>query len=126
IAAEDVPRGGEDDELQDRVGCGEIVVVDGEPARGHEGDGGEQDDDDESPISHRPSNPEGLNASARSSVPNDTAGAHDGPRKVEVNDSARPRMNAPSNVPQIEPRPPRTQTANTSPMYSRPMEGCTG
>ena len=67
-----------------------------------------------------------MNAKASSSVPNDTAGAHDGPKNVDVNDSANPRMSAPRSVPQSEPMPPSTHTANTSPMYSRPIEGYTG
>src|SRR5205823_14670288 len=78
------------------------------------------------PVLHRPSNPEGLNARAANNNPNDTAGAHDGPKNVDVNDSAMPSTNAPTSVPQIEPMPPSTQTANTRPMYSRPMAGCTG
>src|SRR5207249_1208635 len=70
----------------------------------------------EGPVAHRPSNPDGLKARAARSSPNDTAGAHDGPKNVDVNDSASPSTNAPSSVPQIEPMPPSTQTAKTRPM----------
>src|SRR5258705_7176458 len=58
-----------------------------------------------------PNIPEGLNASVASSRPKDTAGAHEGPKNVEVKDSASPSTKAPSSVPRIEPMPPSTHTA---------------
>src|SRR5690349_20376711 len=101
VAAEDVPGGGEDHELQHRIRGGEPVVVRKERPRTHQqqrdGEGGER----EARSAHRPKSPEGLIASVASSKPNDTAGAQEGPSKVDVNDSARPRMKAPASVPRI-------------------------
>src|SRR5205823_10992481 len=113
-------------ELQHRVCRGEEIIVGDETTGGDDRHGGREREGSKGTVLHRPSSPEGLNPSAASSNPNDTAGAHDGPKNVDVNDSAIPSTNAPSRVPQIEPMPPSTQTANTSPMYSRPMAGCTG
>src|SRR5439155_9662903 len=126
VAAQDVPCRREDDELQHRVRRGEEVIVGNEPARGNDREGDRERGGGEGAVAHRPSNPDGLKASAARSSPNDTAGAHDGPKNVDVNDSASPSTNAPSSVPQIEPMPPSTETANTKPMYSRPRAGCTG
>src|SRR5215831_8723370 len=126
VAAEDVPGGGKDDELQHRVRRREEIVVADEPGRRDQRESDRERERCERPVAHRPSSPVGLKASAASRMPNETAGAHDGPKKVAVNDSARPSTSAPRSVPQIEPMPPSTQTAKTSPMYSRPTDGCTG
>src|SRR5438067_524128 len=88
--AENIPCGGENDELQHRVRRGKEVIVGDELARPGEHESVRECDGGEHPVGHRPSNPEGLNASAASSNPNETAGAHDGPKKVDVNDSASP------------------------------------
>src|SRR5206468_3392826 len=108
VAAKDIPRRREDDELQHRVCRGEEIIVGDETTGDDDRHGGRERDGSKGAVVHRPSNPEGLKASAANSSPNDTAGAHDGPKNVDVNDSAIPSTNAPSRVPQIEPMPPST------------------
>ena len=70
--------------------------------------------------------PAGRNASVRRRIPNETAGAQEGPKNVAVRLSATPSSMAAMTVPGRLPRPPSTQIANTRPMYSRPTEGSTG
>src|SRR2546429_9590744 len=77
VAAEDIPRRREDDELQHRVCRGEEIIVGDETTGGDDRHGGREREGSKGAVLHRPSSPEGLNASAASSKPNDTAGAHD-------------------------------------------------
>src|SRR5207247_2396493 len=123
---EHVPRRREDHELEHRIRGGEVVIVGDEHARRDEGKRERESDGGEARVRHRPKSPDGLKARVASSSPKETAGAHDGPAKVAVKDSASPSTNASASVPRIEPMPPSTHTAKTRPMYSRPIAGCTG
>ncbi len=84
IAAENVPGGGQHDELQHGVAGEEHVVV-ADPARGEEHDGRRRDRDQQKDAgphdrrSYRPRRPAGRNASVSRRTPNATAGAQDGP-----------------------------------------------
>ena len=63
-----------------------------------------------------PNKPVGLNAKTPNNIPKETAGAQDGPKKVETKLSAIPNIKAPTKVPGIEPKPPRTTMAKTLPI----------
>ena len=59
-------------------------------------------------------------------MPNETAGAHDGPKNVAVRLSAMPSVIAAITMPGKLPSPPSTQMAKMRPIYSRPIDGSTG
>src|SRR5262249_39120676 len=129
--AEDVPGGRQYDVLQHHVAGEEHVVV-ADRTRADEHDGTErhanEDEQARAAHDHRPNRPAGRSASVSKRKPNDTAGAHDGPRKgrLAVRLSTIPSSSAAISVPGRLPSPPSTQIANTRPIYSRPIEGSTG
>ena len=84
VAAENIPGGRQHDELQHGIAGEEHVIV-VHHARGEEHDGRDRDRDQQEDArphdrqSYRPRRPAGRNARVRSSTPNATAGAQDGP-----------------------------------------------
>src|SRR5947208_1795621 len=118
VAAEDVPRGGDDDILEHNVPREVDVLVHAE--RGDDDPGPDDGQADEEraggPRHHLPKSPAGRTASATRRMPNDTASDQEGPKKVAIRLSATPRMTAATSVPATLPMPPRTVIANMRPM----------
>src|ERR1700732_5125194 len=70
--------------------------------------------------------PLGRTARVTSRMPNETAGAQDGPKNVAVRLSAVPSVIAAITMPGKLHRPASTQMEKIRPIYSRPIEGSTG